>query len=146
MSSFPWKEIDWHGNVAREIEMNKISAEEMSEIWRKAYSSHVRSIVTEFEHLPHSIHTRAIEVACLELADKISEIVERRIMEETERRREILEDRKSTLLKAAYDILKKQEESHYVLNSLETTANWDDAECDGFCLMEEIAEILGIED
>lgn len=56
------------------------------------------------------------------------------------------EERMKILLKAAYDILKQQDQSHYVLNMLETTAHWDDTECDGYCLMEEIAEILGIEE
>ena len=55
-------------------------------------------------------------------------------------------NRMKILLKAAFDILKKQKESPYVLNCLATTAIWDDAECDGYCLMEEIAEILEIDD
>ena len=55
-------------------------------------------------------------------------------------------DRMKILLRAAYDILKKQDESPYVLNSLATTAIWDNAECDGYCLMEDIADILEIED
>lgn len=58
----------------------------------------------------------------------------------------ITENRKDILLRAAYDLLKKQDNSHYVLNLLETTAVWDDADCDGYCLMEEIAIELGIED
>lgn len=55
------------------------------------------------------------------------------------------EDRKDVLLKAAYDLLNQQQNSHYVLNLLEETAIWDDAECDGFCLMDEIADLLDIE-
>lgn len=54
------------------------------------------------------------------------------------------QDRKTILLKAAYDILKKCDESRYVLNVLEQTATWDNAECDGLCLLEEIAEELGL--
>lgn len=53
-----------------------------------------------------------------------------------------MDDRKLILLKAAYDLLLKQEKSHYVLNILATTAHWDDAECDGYCLMGEIKDIL----
>lgn len=53
-----------------------------------------------------------------------------------------MEDRKITLLRATLDILKKVDESPYVINALETTAIWDDAECDGMCLMEEIEELL----
>ena len=54
-------------------------------------------------------------------------------------------DRKEILLRAAYELLKKQELSHYVLNLLEKTAFYDDADCDGYCLMEDIASELGIE-
>lgn len=59
---------------------------------------------------------------------------------------EKLFERKEILLKATYDILKKCDEGPYVKNVLETTAIWDEAECDGFCLMEEISEELGIEE
>lgn len=56
------------------------------------------------------------------------------------------ENRKDVLLKAAYDILKKCEKSRFVENVLSTTAIWDDAECDGYCLMGEIANELGIDE
>ena len=56
-----------------------------------------------------------------------------------------MEDRKATLLKACYDILKKQEDSHYVLNLLEETVYYDDADCDGNCLLEDIATELEID-
>lgn len=47
-------------------------------------------------------------------------------------------DRKEVLLRAAYDLLKKQDNSSYVLNLLEETVFYDDAECDGHCLMDDI--------
>jgi LytS/YehU family sensor histidine kinase len=53
------------------------------------------------------------------------------------------DDRKMILLRATYDMLKKQVESHYVLNILETTACWDGEECDSYCLMAEIEDLLG---
>lgn len=53
-------------------------------------------------------------------------------------------DRKDILLRATYDLLKKQKESSYVLNMLDTTAIWDDVECDGYCLFDEIAYELNI--
>lgn len=56
------------------------------------------------------------------------------------------EERAKILLKAAYDLLHKQTESFYVLNLLTETAVWDGVECDGYCLMEEIAELLDIEE
>lgn len=51
----------------------------------------------------------------------------------------VMKDRKSVLLKAAYDLLKKQDKSSMVLNLLEETAFYGEADCDGSCLMEEIA-------
>lgn len=47
-------------------------------------------------------------------------------------------NRSKTLLKATYDLLRKQKESPYVLNMLTETAIWDGAECDGYCLMDDI--------
>lgn len=52
------------------------------------------------------------------------------------------EERARVLLKATLDILKKCNESIYVKNVMETTAIWDEAECDGYCLMEEIEVLL----
>lgn len=51
-------------------------------------------------------------------------------------------DRKTELLIAAYKLLNKQKDSSYVLNMLSTTVNYDDAECDGSCLMEDIQNCL----
>lgn len=47
-------------------------------------------------------------------------------------------ERATVLLKAAYDLLQKQEESYYVLNLLAETIFYDEAECDGNCLKEDI--------
>ena len=55
-------------------------------------------------------------------------------------------NRERILLKATYDLLKQQKDSPYILDILCTTAIWDDVECDGYCLMEEIAELLGIKE
>lgn len=46
------------------------------------------------------------------------------------------------LLKVSYDLLRKQEESLYVLNILSETIFYDGAECDGYCLMEDINNFL----
>jgi hypothetical protein len=54
-------------------------------------------------------------------------------------------DRRDTLLRAAYDLLKECEEGPYVKDVMSTTAIWDEAECDGYCLMEEIGDLLGID-
>ena len=53
---------------------------------------------------------------------------------------ETAEQRAETLLRATYNILKKCENSFYVLNVLEVTDVWDGVECDGYCLMEDIKE------
>ena len=55
-------------------------------------------------------------------------------------------DRKTILLRAAYDLLRQADKSHYVLNAMEILVHYDDADCDGFCLMEDIASELEIED
>ena len=52
------------------------------------------------------------------------------------------EDRAVTLLKAARDLLNKQNESSYVLNMLEQTVHYDDADCDGSCLIDDINAYL----
>lgn len=46
--------------------------------------------------------------------------------------------RAKTLLKAAGELLKKQEDSNYVLNLLAETVYYDEAECDGSCLLDDI--------
>jgi hypothetical protein len=58
----------------------------------------------------------------------------------------MMEDRKIILLKACRDLLKKQENSGYVLDLLSETVFYDEAECDGNCLLEDIEIELGIDD
>lgn len=55
-------------------------------------------------------------------------------------------ERAKILLKATYDLLKRQAESPFVLNILDETTVWDGVECDGYCLMEEIEECLDLAD
>lgn len=47
-------------------------------------------------------------------------------------------NRAKTLLKVAGTLLKKQEDSNYVLNLLTETVYYDEAECDGACLLDDI--------
>lgn len=54
-------------------------------------------------------------------------------------------DRGKILLKASYDLLKKCNESGYVMDALTETVFYDGTNCDGMCLMEDIAIELGIE-
>lgn len=49
-----------------------------------------------------------------------------------------MEDRKTTLLKACLELLQKQEKSSYVLNILNETVNYDECDCDGYCLIKDI--------
>lgn len=49
-----------------------------------------------------------------------------------------MEQRKDILLRAAFDILKRSREAK------STFARYHDADCDGYCLMEEIAAELKI--
>jgi hypothetical protein len=55
-------------------------------------------------------------------------------------------ERKDVLLKATYDLIKTCDDSHYVLNVCSTTVFYDDAECDGYCLANDIANVLGLEE
>lgn len=43
-------------------------------------------------------------------------------------------------------MLKKCHDAHYVVSPMEMTVFYDDADCDGHCLMEDIAIELDIED
>lgn len=47
-------------------------------------------------------------------------------------------ERKDTLLKATHELLSKQDESAFILNLLTETVHYDDADCDGYCLMNDI--------
>lgn len=47
-------------------------------------------------------------------------------------------NRARTLLKAAGTLLKKQEDSNYMLNLMAETVYYDEAECDGSCLLDDI--------
>lgn len=51
-------------------------------------------------------------------------------------------ERAKVLLKATLDLLQKQKESFYVLNLLENTVFYDNAECDGYCLFDDIENFL----
>lgn len=53
-------------------------------------------------------------------------------------------NRKTVLLKACYDMLKKCNESPYVLEVMNETVCYDGAACDGYCLLGDIACELGI--
>ena len=50
--------------------------------------------------------------------------------------------RAKILLTATYQLLNKQERSPIVLNILSQTVFYDEAECDGTCLMEDIEALL----
>lgn len=57
-----------------------------------------------------------------------------------------MEDRKTILLRACMELLQKQEKSCHVLDLLTETVYYDEAKCDGYCLLKEIKTELGIED
>lgn len=54
--------------------------------------------------------------------------------------------RMETLLRAAYKLLKKQDNAYFDLNLLVETVCYDGVEHDGCCLMEDIAEELGLDE
>ena len=53
-----------------------------------------------------------------------------------------IEERKTYLLKVCFNLLYKQLKTPYTLNLLAEIVNYDETECDGSCLMEDIASIL----
>ena len=54
-------------------------------------------------------------------------------------------DRKEVLLRACYAMLKKCRDAGYVISPMETTVFYDGADCDGYCLMDDIEiEIEGL--
>lgn len=55
-----------------------------------------------------------------------------------------MKDRKEVLLRAAFDLLRRAEESHFVQEAGCIVVRYDDADCDGGCLLEDIAEELNI--
>ena len=55
-------------------------------------------------------------------------------------------DRKTILLRAAYDLLKKCNEGHYVKNALEEVVSYDGTLCDGYCLANDIAYELDLDE
>ena len=54
-------------------------------------------------------------------------------------------DRKSVLLRAAYDLLTRADRAHFVEQATCIVTRYDDADCDGGCLREDIAHELGID-
>ena len=51
-------------------------------------------------------------------------------------------ERAKVYIKAMRDLLRKQDDSYYVLNLLEETVFYDGVDCDGYCLYEETGEWL----
>lgn len=53
-----------------------------------------------------------------------------------------MEDRRIILLKATHALLKKCDQGPYVKNVMEQTVFYDEADCDGSCLMMDIEDCL----
>lgn len=53
--------------------------------------------------------------------------------------------RKDILLRAAFDLLRRCEDAPYVIEAPSTLVRYDEADCDGMCLMDDIANELGID-
>lgn len=54
-------------------------------------------------------------------------------------------DRKTILLRAAYDLLKRASMAHYVLEAGRIEVHYDQANCDGHCLMDDIRSELDLD-
>lgn len=55
-------------------------------------------------------------------------------------------NRKDILLRAAYDLLKRSTQSRFVEEATSILVHYDGANCDGYCLMDEIAQELNLEE
>ena len=55
-----------------------------------------------------------------------------------------MEDRRDILLRAAYDLLTRAERGHFVLEAAGIETFYDKANCDGYCLREDIADVLNL--
>jgi hypothetical protein len=53
--------------------------------------------------------------------------------------------RAKELLRAAHDLLQKADDSPYVVDVMSTTVFYDEADCDGGCLRDDIAHWLEFE-
>lgn len=54
-------------------------------------------------------------------------------------------DRKTVLLKATYDFLNKLKDKSFAIEALSITAHYDGAECDGYCIADDIEAELGLD-
>ena len=54
-----------------------------------------------------------------------------------------IKTRGQELLSLFNELMKRQDEVHYVINVLEETLEYDGTTCDGFCLLEDIENELG---
>lgn len=54
--------------------------------------------------------------------------------------------RKTILLRAAYDLLKRASQDYYVREATSILVRFDNSNCDGYCLMEDIAAELELDD
>jgi len=56
-----------------------------------------------------------------------------------------MQDKKETLLRAAYDLLKRSTQTTFVEKATSIMTHYDDADCDGYCLMDDIASELELD-
>lgn len=55
-------------------------------------------------------------------------------------------DRKDVLLRAAFDLLRRAANYHHVRSATSILVRYDDANCDGYCLMRDIATEINLDD
>lgn len=97
-------------------------------------------------------HTDTLDNACVNVLFRDSANLLESLAAENERLKAELmhmkgslnaeEDRAIVLMKACLDLLNKQKESYFVLNLLEQIVVYDEADCDGYCLSDDIEDYL----
>jgi hypothetical protein len=81
----------------------------------------------------HASFARELEIKNSELSKKLNRTT-----------RLARQSRKKILLRAAYDMLKKCQDSNFCTTPAEETVFYDEADCDGYCLAQDILTELDL--
>ena len=114
------RKVDIEGNILTDMQSKKLDP----------YFSSVEKLLSSTD--PNVV---------IELANKEEEYIK-----ENGLLQKPVEDRKVILLKACHELLKKAHDSNFVENVMSMTVNYDGAECDGECLLNDIAIELDLEE
>lgn len=110
----------------------------------KAYTDNTMVIGITMQKAENELHKRGFDDVGILMIDEFGELIcrrpsiSRKTGEEMRIEESKQEPRSVTLLRAAHALLHKQYHAGIVLNLLEETVFYDEAECDGNCLLNDI--------